>query len=700
MKLFEENMKKHKRIKKEKKMINLDKRTEKQLKLIISNQDQSIEHFFEQNPYFKKDIWLDVEIPVQYDPPDYATHHKITFNFNNSLMGDETKYYFAHRLLDEKMSPLTLFEGYYTSINHISNFINEFYPDISSFSKLIKEKVMSEYSTYLTEKGLKINQKTKDRIRSNRNYMALNLLTDFYNEFYDTREETDKDIWDVRELNIEYNEAANTTNKVDFTNIPTQFKDLIKKYLKFRVVTRQDLNFHIGIRYKKELLKFLTFLDKKYPDFKDLKQLSRSIIIEYIDYLRNKSTVMNKSSRVQQPPSETNIGTNLNILRKFLKDIQNFEWTEAPEKLVDRLIFSEDIPTRSRLSDREIKYIPDHIWDQVVANIDKLKAEYIPILLVMEASGFRGSDILSLNINCLERDNDDKWWLVGDQSKVKYKDHKVPISQEIAEVIIAQRELIKENSTEDNNPKNYLFPRLKGQRKGLPITTAVFNKNLNDLAKKAEIKDIDRDIYHFRNHAFRHRYGVTLINNGMNILHVQRLMAHASPEMTLVYAKIHDSTLRDEYFKAKKNAAIRLNPTGEVVPADLETQAHENGLELEWIRHNYDSIRMDHGVCIKSPKTKCDFLERTLEPPCIANKCRSFHVDGTFRDYYKSQIELLEKDIKLYIKQGKERSLEFAQKKKENYQKILDGIEQNGGFYGIPKEKRELTSEERTLVNR
>lgn len=75
---------------------------------------------------------------------------------------------------------------------------------------------------------------------------------------------------------------------------------------------------------------------------------------------------------------------------------------------------------------------------------------------------------------------------------------------------------------------------------GNPISQDSIKLNLNKLANRCNIKDKDGEIYWFKNHAFRHRYGVNLINNGMNILHVQKLMAHASPEMTLVYAQIHD----------------------------------------------------------------------------------------------------------------------------------------------------------------
>jgi len=106
---------------------------------------------------------------------------------------------------------------------------------------------------------------------------------------------------------------------------------------------------------------------------------------------------------------------------------------------------------------------------------------------------------------------------------------------------------------------------------------------------------------------------------------------------------------------------------------------------------------MDHGYCIKSPKLPCSFLEEMVETPCIKNKCRSFHVDNTFVDYYQSQIIQLEQDIILYKRQERFRSVELSEKRIENYKKILSEIKENGGVFGIPKDKREFIEDERIL---
>lgn len=324
----------------------------------------------------------------------------------------------------------------------------------------------------------------------------------------------------------------------------------------------------------------------------------------------------------------------------------------------------------------------------MLENIEHLPSKFVPILIVLEASGFRSTDVLALDLNCLLK-KEDGWWLVGDQSKVKYKSHKVPISNEVAKTIIAQQNLTKQLSNQINNPHNYLFPTLSGVRVGKPISPTSVSSSLNKLAKECEIRDSNGEIYHFKNHAFRHRYGVNLINNGMKLIHVQKLMAHASPEMTLVYAQIHDRTLREEWEKARSNGAIRLDTLGNIITADIKSQAEENGIELEWIRHNLDSIRLDHGFCIKSPKLGCDFLNQSLDPPCIKNNCRSFHVDLTFLSYYEEQVRKMEEDINTFKKLNRERPIELISEKLKRFREIVKGLKNGEGIYGIPKAKRE-----------
>lgn len=69
-------------------------------------------------------------------------------------------------------------------------------------------------------------------------------------------------------------------------------------------------------------------------------------------------------------------------------------------------------------------------------------------------------------------------------------------------------------------------------------------RQLNELAMKKNITNENGNVFHFKTHQFRHTYAVKMLNGGADILAVQELLAHASPEMPLRYAKLLDDTKR------------------------------------------------------------------------------------------------------------------------------------------------------------
>ncbi|PFR33290.1 tyrosine-type recombinase/integrase [Bacillus cereus] len=650
--------------------------------------------------YWANDVWNVQECP--FLDKHYDWNRKLIFDkVQNHGLKNELKYYFYKGLQATRISITYAFMHYSPCLKVFTEFISRYYANLDSIIDIPKEKFLTEYRTFLVENGKSVEivhrKKSSPWMSSTVQpslYIRLFLqVYEFYYHFYDEREETDKDCWDVRKLEINYNNTISRYS-LDFSKVPQPYRQLFKKYIKTRLVVQQSISFSTAICYLNRLSFFFTFLKEKHPEWKELNQLSRMDIEKYIEYLRH-STI--KKGKYFINPDHNYVNRFLIDLKTFISYIQKFEWEEAPTKSVISLLSIEDIPKKKRAKADEIKYIPDEVWEQLVYHINQLSSGHIPIILLMEATGFRISDVLSLKIDCLIN-QEDGWWIIGDQRKVSYKNHKVPISEEIANVVLAQQELTEKRATSDTNPKKYLFPILKGKRMGNPISQDSIKLNLNKLANRCNIKDKDGEIYWFKNHAFRHRYGVNLINNGMNILHVQKLMAHASPEMTLVYAQIHDQTLRDEWEKARDNGAVRLDTHGEVIVTDLAQQAEENGVELEWIRHNMDSIRLDHGFCVKSPKLHCDFLEQTLEPPCIKNNCRSFHVDKTFLDYYQEQISKMEADIEVYKKSGRLRSIELIEPKLKRYKELASGLLHTGGIFGLDKTRREYVGDEREKV--
>ena len=55
----------------------------------------------------------------------------------------------------------------------------------------------------------------------------------------------------------------------------------------------------------------------------------------------------------------------------------------------------------------------------------------------------------------------------------------------------------------------------------------------------------------------------------MNLLHVQKWMAHASPEMTLIYARLLDETMRKSWEEATKQGLFRIDQQNKLKRIDI-----------------------------------------------------------------------------------------------------------------------------------
>src|SRR5665648_356503 len=150
---------------------------------------------------------------------------------------------------------------------------------------------------------------------------------------------------------------------------------------------------------------------------------------------------------------------------------------------------------------------PDGVLQQLEDHLGNLSpVEYIPVVLLLRACGWRISDILNLKFDkCLDRTGQG-WYLCGDIVKTQVLNHRVPITDQLALVVQAVVEEVKQKSTFDNNPNKLLFVRFSGRRKGHCLKGDSIRDALNRLARQQNIVDDQGAVFHFGNHAFRH-YG-------------------------------------------------------------------------------------------------------------------------------------------------------------------------------------------------
>ncbi len=214
-------------------------------------------------------------------------------------------------------------------------------------------------------------------------------------------------------------------------------------------------------------------------------------------------------------------------------------------------------------------------------------------------------------------------------------------------------------------------------------------KALNRLAKKYEITDETGAIFHFKTHAFRHTKAVELINNGMNLFHVQKWMAHLSPEMTMVYAKLLDPTMRRAWEEAFAKGAVRIDTTGVPKSVDPQQLANENEIEWEHIRHNLDAVRLPNGYCFKPKKANCP----TQDTPCYT--CHHFCTTPDFLPQFEREEREMRELIQLGEKAGSDIWVERNTQKLSKLLPVIQVLRKGDLHHPAGKTIREYTPEER-----
>lgn len=425
-----------------------------------------------------------------------------------------------------------------------------------------------------------------------------------------------KDRWDAHNIpGLRY--PAHTSHyHIWFTIVPAHWRLLIKEYAKYLVAAdRTSSTIDSQVR---RLGHFLHFFSQRYPGATDLHHLSMQDIDDFTSWIRADVQLRKLKN------SNTYVSHHIQALAGWLSHLERTNHPIKPHLPRSRLIWPHHYPPLDHQSpSRNIKYIPQAVLEQFDQHLHQLTAVYIPVMIVLRASGWRISDVLALKWeNCLEQQNE-KYCLIGDIQKTRILGHRIPISQEVATMIQAQIVWVKQHYTAQENPHGWLFPASKtyhqgrGHRflQGDPLAAGPIRVGLNDLASKHQITDEQGSIFHFRLHAFRHTKAVELINNGMSLVLVQQWMAHASPEMTLIYAKILDDTMRTAWEKTVQQGIVQFNDgKPEFVPGKkLLPMAGANAFDPERVREHRQNIKMALGSCLKTTKVAC----KSVELPCF-----------------------------------------------------------------------------------
>ncbi|EJQ92780.1 hypothetical protein II3_05234 [Bacillus cereus MC67] len=348
------------------------------------------------------------------------------------------------------------------------------------------------------------------------------------------------------------------------------------------------------------------------------------------------------------------------------------------------LLFPADKPKRKKKSVDQIDYIPDFVLEQLFTHINDLHKDVIPVVWVAFKTGLRISDVLGLTSDCLERLND-KYSIVTDIEKTYVKGHRIPIDDELANILAVLIQQSKENSNQHNNPDGFIFIRYRGVRKRISFKQSMVRNSLNILAHQKNIVDERGNLFHFTNHQFRHTYAVKMLNGGADILTVQELLAHASPEMTLRYAKLLDDTKRKAFesvisqgvFSFDLNGKVQKIKAGEDIPADI--------FQALWQDHKLNAMDNPYGTCHARLKGNCPHMEA---PPCLTcnggSPCKDLAIGFSEYDVqkYELHVKTTTKSIEVAKQYGRDDVVKKQEENLQRYHGILNNILEGNIIFG------------------
>lgn len=623
---------------------------------------------------------------------------KIEFAIECQSVALELKYVFFHKLFNDSWTFNTSFVTNRYYLNRLTEFLNEKHPHLISLLDLDVEKAENEWIRWLNKKGMKTTRIFKQSYRGE--YEGKTALANFFQYIYrvlfsltDIRDEWEKDRWDIRVLNKKFGipySKSNSSYFIDFSSIKnTNFQNYLKKYIKTRLLGGKKFSWGTAQSYSYTVQRFLNFILEQQSSWNDLRGLTRKHIVEYIEYLHQYA---NNNKQSNSNPKHL-VFNNLSRVSTFLMDIQRLEYSIASEKPISRLIFFYDYPKQDKKSDDDIDYISDYVLEQLFRNISELNPDVQPVVWVAFKTGLRIDDTLCLTQDCLVQING-KYSIVTDIEKTYVKGHKIPIDDQTANIIAVLIDKSKQKSNDDNNFDKYIFVRYRGSRKGKPFSRNWVQVQLNKLAFNRNITDEIGNIFRFKTHQFRHTYAVKMLNGGADILTVQDLLAHASPEMTLRYARLLDDTKRKAFEKVVKQGLFTFDLNGQIHQVQEAEEIPESIMDLLWKNEKLNALDNTYGSCRARINGNCPLAK---EPPCLTandgKPCFDLSVGLSDMDIkkYEIHIESTFKMIEAAKQFGREDMVEANQKNLERFQSVYDTIKTGNVIYGrFDRIRREL----------
>jgi integrase len=429
-----------------------------------------------------------------------------------------------------------------------------------------------------------------------------------------------------------------------------------KRWSRFRLAT--GCSFSTISAGALALSRFSRFLAERHPSALGGTGVTRPVLEDYMAWL------------LGQGYSAPTRSLSLSMLRVFFDACQRHGW--LPGLAANATIYVEELPFHH---DEIARFIPEFVMaqlesDAALAEIPHPTTRHLVILMI--ETGLRGGDACNLAFSSVSQDSTGWPCLRFEATKVR-AEQLVPLSAKAASVISAQQAYVREHWP-SGSP--WLFPGLAGNADGTkPFVHSVLCAQLRRWQKALDLRDQAGQQVRVTGHQFRHTLGTRLINSGVPQHVVQKLLGHASPNMTGHYAKVHDSTVREAFDRYQSQ---RVNITGERVGYDPDSPT----ASAEWVKQNLNRVRdsLPNGYCARPAQQECPH-------PSACLTCPDFQTTPEFLEVHRRQASTNRRLIAQADAKGQFRLADNLRQVQANLERIIPALEAVGDEEG-PRDDR------------
>lgn len=276
---------------------------------------------------------------------------------------------------------------------------------------------------------------------------------------------------------------------------------------------------HTILNYKDDILEYLDFLKSEELEYENIVYED---LRYYLVYLKDKKKNSNSS-----------IDRKISALRGFYKYLVNLKILEVnPFDIVSGPKKEKKLPRYFEYNELEELFNSVDI-SSVIGRRDRL------ILELLYATGVRVSEMVEIKVSDIDISNRNIN-IIGKGNKeriVKFGEY----------CLDAINDYLDNSYNKLNiNNINYLFLNSRGSK----LTDRGVRYILDNLIKKTSLnKKISP-------HMLRHSFATHLLNNGADLLTVQKLLGHESIKATQVYTHVSTDRLKEVYFKSFPRAKL------------------------------------------------------------------------------------------------------------------------------------------------